>query len=149
MVHPSHPYMTTGKTIALTIWTFVRKVMSLLYNMLSRLAIVFLPRRKHLVISWLPLLSTLIFGAQENKVCHCFHFSSIYLPWSDGTNFLISEWWFSFFECWVSNQLFSLSSFTFINKSFSFFSLSAIKACWYFLRQSWFQLVTHPVWHFT
>ena len=53
MVQFSHPYMTTGKTIALTIWTFVRKVMSLLFNMLSRLVITFLPKSKRLLISWL------------------------------------------------------------------------------------------------
>ena len=53
MVQLSHPYMTTGKTIALTRWTFVGKVMSLLLNMLSRLVIAFLPRSKHLLISWL------------------------------------------------------------------------------------------------
>ena len=53
MVQLSHPYMTTGKTIALTRWTFVGKVMSLLLNMLSRLVITFLPRSKHLLISWL------------------------------------------------------------------------------------------------
>ena len=53
IVQPSHPYMTTGKTIALTRWTFVGKVMSLLFNMLSRLVITFLPRRKCLLISWL------------------------------------------------------------------------------------------------
>ena len=53
IVQLSHPYMTTGKTIALTRWTFVDKVMSLLYNMLSRLVITFLPRRKRLLISWL------------------------------------------------------------------------------------------------
>ena len=52
-VQLSHPYMTTGKTIALTRWTFVEKVMSLLFNMLSRLVITFLPRTKHLLISWL------------------------------------------------------------------------------------------------
>jgi len=52
IVQLSHPYMTTGKTIALTIWTFVGKVMSLLFNMLSRLAITFLPRSKRLLISW-------------------------------------------------------------------------------------------------
>ena len=51
-VQLSHPYMTTGKTIALTGWTFVGKVMSLLLNMLSRLVITFLPRRKHLLVSW-------------------------------------------------------------------------------------------------
>ena len=53
MVQLSHPYMTTGKTIALTRWTFVDKVISLLFNMLSRLVITFLPRSKHLLISWL------------------------------------------------------------------------------------------------
>ena len=53
-VHLSHPYMTIGKTIALTRWTFVGKVISLLLNMLSRLVITFLPRSKHLLISWLP-----------------------------------------------------------------------------------------------
>ena len=52
-VQLSHPYVTTGKTIALTRWTFVGKVMSLLFNMLSRLVITFLPRNKHLLISWL------------------------------------------------------------------------------------------------
>ena len=54
-VQLSHPYMTTGKTIALTRWTFVSKVMSLLFNKLSRLVITFLPRSKHLLISWLHL----------------------------------------------------------------------------------------------
>ena len=53
----SHPYMTTGNTIALTRWTFVGKVMSLLFNMLSRLIITFLPRSKRLLISWLKSLS--------------------------------------------------------------------------------------------
>ena len=59
-VQLSHPYMTTGKTIALTRWTFVGKVMSLLLNMLSRLVITFLPRSKRLLISWLQSLSTVI-----------------------------------------------------------------------------------------
>ena len=61
MVQLSHPYMTNGKTIALTRWTFVGKVMSLLSNMLSRLVIAFLPRRKHLLISWLQSPSAVIF----------------------------------------------------------------------------------------
>ena len=60
VVQLSHPYMTTGKTIALTRWTFVGKVMSLLFNMLSRLVIVFLPRSKHLFISWLQSPSAVI-----------------------------------------------------------------------------------------
>ena len=59
IVHLSHPYMTTGKTIALTRWTFVGKVMSLLFNMLSRLVITFLPRSKRLLISWLQSSSVL------------------------------------------------------------------------------------------
>ena len=59
-VQLSHPYMTTGKTIALTRWTFVGKVMSLLLNMLSRLVIAFLPRSKHLLISWLQSPSAVI-----------------------------------------------------------------------------------------
>ena len=59
-VQLSHPYMTTGKTIALTRWTFVGKVMSLLFNMLSRLVITFLPRSKHLLISWLESPSAVI-----------------------------------------------------------------------------------------
>ena len=61
-------YMTTGKTIALTRWTFVGKVMSLLLYMLCRLVITFLPRNKHLLISWLQSPSAVIFGAAKNKV---------------------------------------------------------------------------------
>ena len=68
MVQLSHPYMTTGKTIALTRWTFIGKVISLLSNMLSRLVITFLPRNKHLLISWLQSPSAVIFGGQKNKV---------------------------------------------------------------------------------
>ena len=64
----SHPYMTTGKTIALTRWTFVGKVMSLLSNMLSRLVIYFLPRSKHLLISWLQSPSVVIWSPPKNKV---------------------------------------------------------------------------------
>ena len=60
IVQVSHPYMTTGKTIAFTRWTFVGKVMSLLFNMLSRLVIAFLPRSKHLLISWLHSPSAMI-----------------------------------------------------------------------------------------
>ena len=60
IVQHSHPYMTTGKTIALTGWTFVGKVMSLLFNMLSRLVIAFLPRSKCLLISWLQSPSAVI-----------------------------------------------------------------------------------------
>jgi len=80
-VQLSHPYMTTGKTTALTRRTFVGKVMSLLLNMLSWLVITFLPRSKRLLISCLQSPSCSDFGAPQNKVWHCF---PIYFPWSDG-----------------------------------------------------------------
>ena len=66
-VHLSHPYMTTGKTIALTRWTFVGKVISLLFNMLSRLVIAFLPRSKHLLISWLQSPSAMTLEPKKIK----------------------------------------------------------------------------------
>ena len=75
IVQLSNPYMTTEKTIALTRWTFVGKVMSLLFSILSRLVITFLPRSKHLLISRLQSPFAVIFGAQENKICLCFQFS--------------------------------------------------------------------------
>ena len=67
MVQLSHPYMIIGKTIALTIQTFVGKVMSLLFNMLSRLVTAFLPRSKHLLISWLQLPSAVILESPKIK----------------------------------------------------------------------------------
>ena len=67
MVQLSHPYMTTGETIALTRWTFVGKVMSLLFNMLSRLVITFLPRSKCLLISWLQSPSAVILEPRKIK----------------------------------------------------------------------------------
>ena len=79
IVQLSHPYMTTGKTIALTRRTFVGKVMSLLLNMLSRLVITFLPRTKCLLISWLQSPSAVILEPPK-IVCHCFHCCPIYLP---------------------------------------------------------------------
>ena len=88
VVQLSHPYMTTGKTIALTRRIFVGKVMSLLFNMLSRLVIAFLPRSKRLLISWLQSPSAVILEApHQNKVCHCFHCFPFCLPWSDGTEY--------------------------------------------------------------
>ena len=82
-VQLSHLYMTTGNTIALTRQIFVSKVMSLLFNMLSRLVIAFLPRSKRLLISWLQSPSAVILEAApppQNKVSHCFHCFPIYLP---------------------------------------------------------------------
>ena len=79
-VQLSHPYMTTGKTIALTTRTFVGKVMSLLFNILSRLVITFFPRSKHLLISWLQSPSAVILEPPQNKVSYCFHSFPTYLP---------------------------------------------------------------------
>uniref|UniRef100_A0AC11DEM6 Uncharacterized protein n=1 Tax=Ovis aries TaxID=9940 RepID=A0AC11DEM6_SHEEP len=80
IVQLSHPYMTTGKTITLARWTFVGKVISLLFNMLSRLVITFLPRSKHLLTSWLQSPSAVILETRKIKFSHCFHCFPIYLP---------------------------------------------------------------------
>ena len=103
MVQLSHPYMTTGKTRALTIQIFVDKVMSLLFNMLSRFVIAFLPRSIQHFKAAVTICSN--FGTRKSLSLFCL---PIYLPWSDGTGC------HSFFECWVLSQLFhsplSLSS---------------------------------------
>ena len=79
MVQLSHPYMTTGKAIALTRWTFVGKVIFLLFNMLSSLVITCLPMSKRFFISWLQSPSAVILEPKKNKVCHSFHCFPIYL----------------------------------------------------------------------
>ena len=119
MVQLSHPYMTTGKTIALTRQTFVGKVMSLLFNMLSRLVIAFLPRSKHLLISWLQSPSAVILEPPKIKsatvspsICHEVM----------GPDAMIFVFWMLSFK-----PTFSLSSFTFIKRLFSSSSLSAVK----------------------
>ena len=85
IVHFSHPYMTAGKNIALTLRTFVSKVISLLFNTLSRFLIAFLFRRNHLLISWLQSPSTVNLEPKKEEISLCFHLFSFYLPWSDGT----------------------------------------------------------------
>ena len=100
IVQISHPYVTTGKTIALTKRTFVGKVMSLLLNMLSSLVITFLPRSKCLLISWLQSPSAAILEPPPN-FCHCFHWFPIYLPWYDGTLLLLSR--FSRVQLWATS----------------------------------------------
>ena len=109
IVQLSHPYMTTGKTIALTRWTFVSKIMSLLFNMLSLLVMAFLPRSKHLLIDWLQWPSAVILEPNKIKsatVAIVSHLSA--MKWRDQMP------WSLFFECWVLSQLFhspiSLSS---------------------------------------
>ena len=80
IVQLSHPYMTTGKTIALTRWNFVNKVMYLLFNMLSRMVIAFLLRSNCVLISWLQSPPAVILEPPQNKVTHYFHCFPVYLP---------------------------------------------------------------------
>ena len=101
MVQLSYPYMTTGKTIALTRWTFVGKIMTLVFNMLSRLVIVFLPRSKRFLMSWLQSPFAVILEPKKVKSVSVSIFFPIYLPWSDGPDAMIL-----LFECWVLSQLF-------------------------------------------
>ena len=121
IVQLSHPYMTTGKNIALTRWTFFGKAMSLSFNKLSRLVKAFHPRSKRLLISWLQSPSAVILEPPK-VVCHCFHCFPIYLPCSDGTVAMIFV-----FRMLSFKLTFSLS-FTFIN-SFNSSLLSAIGWC--------------------
>ena len=104
MVQLSYPYMTTGKIIALTIWTFVGKVVLLLFDTLSRFVTDACSLEGKFLISWLQSLSAVTLEPKKIKVCHCFHFPPIYLPmkWWD--------WmlWSSSSECWVLSQLFTL-----------------------------------------
>ena len=142
MVQFSHPYMTIGKTIPLTIWTFVSKVMSLVFNMLSGFVTSFSSKEQASFnfVATVTLCSD--FGAKKNKICHCFYFFPIYLP-SDrnGCHDLC------FLECWVLSQLFHsrlLPSSRGFLVPLSFLPLEwyhlNIWGCWYFSRQSWFQL---------
>ena len=140
MVQLSYPYMTTGKTIALTRRTYVSE-------MLSRLVIAFLPRSKHLLISWLQSPSAVIL---EPKKIKSVTVSISIFHEVMGPNAMIFIFWMLSFK-----PGFSLSSFTFIKRLFSSSSLFAIRVVssawgyWYFSWQSWFQLVLHPAWHFT
>ena len=151
MVQLSHPYMTIGKTIALIIWTYVSKVMCLLFNTLSRFVIAILSRSKLLLILWLQSRSALISETKKMKsdtvstfspsICH-------QVIWLDAMIFV--------FECWVLSQLFhstlspssrgSLVPLHFLPlKWYHLYSWG----CWYFSQQSWFQLLLHPALHFT
>ena len=114
IVQLSHPYMTTGKTMALTRRTFVDKVMSLLFNMLSRLVITFLPRSKCLLISWLQSHLQWFLEPPQNKVSHCFHFFPSICHEVMGPDALILVFWMLSFK-----PTFSLSSFTFTKRLFS------------------------------
>ena len=118
MVQLSHPYMTTGKIIALTIWTFVGKVMPLLFYSLSRFAIAFLPRRKSLLILWLQPQFTVILELKKIKSVTVSTFSPSVCQEVMGLDAMILVFWILSFK-----PTFSLSSFTFIKRLFSSSSL--------------------------
>ena len=120
MVQLSYLYMTTQKTIALTIWTLVSKVMSLLFNMLSRFVSAFLPRSKCLnFMAAVPICSD--FGAQQNKACYCFHF-----PPSICSEVMEPDAVILVFSMLSFQLAFSLSSFTFVKSLVSSSSLSIL-----------------------
>ena len=149
MVQLSHPYMTPGKTIALTIWTFVSKVMPLLFNMLSRFVIAFLPRSKCLLISWQQSPSAVILESKKIKSV----IISIVSP-SVCHEVMGVDAMFLVFSMLSFYPTFSLFSFTFIKRLFSSSSLSAIRVVssaylrLLFLLAILFQLVLHPAQHF-
>ena len=148
IVQLSHPYMTTGKTIALTRRTFVDKVISLLFNMLSRLVITFLPRSKCLLILWLQSPSA---GILEPRKMNSATVSPSIWHEVMGPDAMILVFWMLSFK-----PIFSLFSFTFIKRLFSSSSLLAIRVVpsaylrlLIFLLQSWFQLVLLPAQSFS
>ena len=116
MVQILHPYMTTGKTIALTTWTFVGKVMSLLFNMPSRFVIAFLPRSKHLLISWLQLSSAVILEPKKIKSVTVSTFYPSICHEVMGSDAMILVFLMLSFK-----PAFSLSFFTIIKRLFKFF----------------------------
>ena len=144
-----HPYMTVGKTIALTRWAFVGKVMSLLFNVLSRLVIAFLPRHKHLLISWLQSPSVVILEPPKIKSLPISLVSLSICHEVMGPDAMILVFWMLSFK-----PTFSLCSFAFIKRLFSS-SLSAIRVVssaylrlWIFLQAVLIPAWVHPAWHF-
>ena len=122
MVQLSHAYMTTWKIIAFTIRTFVGKVMSLLFLYALEVCHSF-PSKEQAPFNFMPtVIIHSDLGAQENKICHCFHFFPICSPWSDGPDAMIVVFWKLSFK-----PAFSLSSFTLIKRIFSSSSLSATR----------------------
>ena len=135
MVQLSHPYTTTRKTLALTLQTFVGKVVSLLFNVVSRVVVAFLPRNKHLLISWLQSSFSVILVPKKIKSVTVSIVSPSICHEVMGPNAMIFVFWMLSFK-----PAFSLSSFTFNRKLFSSSSLSA-----YPLQYSWASLVAQLV----
>ena len=107
-VQLSHLYMTTGRTTALTIQTFLNRVMSLLLNTLSMFVIAILPRSNHFLISWLQLPSAVILEPKKRKICHYCHLFPFYLPWGNGTgSHDLSFFFFFSFKLTLSHSTFA------------------------------------------
>ena len=151
MVQLAHLYMTTGKNISLTRWSFVGTVMFLLFNTLSGSVIAFLPRSKHLLISWLQSPSIVILEPKRIKSVNVSIFPPFICHEMLGLDAMILVFWM------LSVKLvFSLSSFTFIKMLFSSSLICTLRwchlpiwGCWYFSQQSWLQLVVHSAQHLT
>ena len=149
MVLLSHTYMTTGKTIALTIQTFVGKMMSLIFNMLPRFLIVFLPRSKCLLISWLQSLFTVILEPKEIKSVTVSTFSPSVYHVVIGLDTMISIFWMLSFKPTFHSPLSSSPRGSLVPLCFPpLGEYLHIWGCWHFSWQSWFQLVTYAAQHF-
>ena len=127
MVQLSYPYMTTGKTISLITWTFVSKVLSLLFYMLSRFVIAVLPRSKHFLISRLQSPSAMILEPKKIKPATVSTFSPSICLEVMGPDALILLFWLLSFK-----SAFSISSFTFIKRLFPFSSVQFLSHVWLF-----------------
>ena len=152
IVQLSFPYMTTRKTVALTIQIFVGKVMSLLLNMLSRFVIAFLPKSMRLFISWLQSLSAVILESKKIKSVTASTFSPSICHGVMGPEAMMLVFWMLSFQASFFTLFFSPSSRGSL-VPFHFLPLEwyhlHIWDYWYFYQQFWFQLVLHPAWHFT
>ena len=145
----SHPYMTTEKTVALTLWTFIGKVMSLWYNMLASFVLYSLPRSNRLLSSWLHSTSAMILEPKKIKSITVYIFLHLFamnwwdwMPWS---YFLNVEFCQLFHSALSSSSRGSLVSLCFPPLERCYLH---IWGYWYFSLQSWFQLILHPTWHF-
>ena len=149
MVQLSYLYMTARKTIDLTIYTFVGKVMSLLFNILSRFVISFLPKSKRLNFVTAGTICS-DSGAQENEIQHRFHWLHIYLHEMMGLDAIIFIFWMLSFNQLFHSPLSPSSRDTLVSLHFLPLNWYHVHmwGCWYFSQQSWFQLVSHPAQHF-
>ena len=150
VVQLSHPYMTTGKTIALTLQNFVGKVMSLLFNMLSRFFIAFLPRSKHLFISWVQSLYAVILEPKKIKSVTIPTFSTSICHDLMGLDAMILVlWMLSFKPAFFHSPLSPSSRHSLTPLLFLPLEWYHLQIWGYFSQKSWFQLLIYPAWHFT